>query len=266
MYNISLNIGVLKQTIGISSCNKVVVNVLKSKILTIPSVQIIKYVENPTYNIKITNNCIVFITPEKKYRWNGKLSCSDCFVFINAISYYIFFLHGYVCIHANAVLLKNRTAALIVGDFGAGKTTLCQLFKERGFLVCSGDQAVIQNKNSKLYIIAGSIVNKKDDHTDILDYNDCNVERVVSKIILLNGMCDFGNLTKNEIINSEIIPKRLSDYLFWPFYTPLISLTEGSLIKLYPKNMIPYRILFSSIQKIDSYRGDKQWIFEDILK
>lgn len=141
---------------------------------------------------------------------------------------------------------------------------MCHFSQNNGYKICAGDQSVIKVKDNRLYFVSGSIFDKFNGSLNFLDYDECNTVRPISLITILNGMSDNGNLSITILTNVNLISKRISNYLFWPYYTPCLSIEDNSFIKLYPSNMNGYNEFWMNINSLRLYRGDKRRIFEDI--
>jgi hypothetical protein len=85
-----------------------------------------------------------------------KISIEDSTtVFLGAVMAMVLRLRGMICLHASIVAVGSR-AVVILGDKGAGKSSMAAALAERGHTVLSDDVAVVTKSSSSYMAHAGS--------------------------------------------------------------------------------------------------------------
>ena len=237
--------------------------ILRRRLLSIPSIRIVPQCEKCSYIVEISDEKIVIIGG-LSFEFKGHISQSDGYVFIHALFYRIFYDCGYVCLHAGAVSNVDGEATLFVGEFGSGKSHLNHFFAKNGYEICSADHSLIKIENGRPMFVAGSCFDMFEEEASCLEYSKCNKKMPVAKILVLKGVQDGGQLDIKEVEGSSAIAKILSSYMFWPYFSGVLSMEKKCFSEMFPKNMSGYVRFWENIEKIYLCRGDKIKIFEAI--
>lgn len=263
MRNFYVKSDIIGKNVKIINTSNIGEDILMRRLLSVPSLKITKDCGNYAYIIEISNEK-VSVSGELSFEFEGGLSQSDSYVFIHAIFYRIFYDNGYICVHAGAVSDTRGNVTIFVGDFGSGKSCLNKFFAENGYEICSADHCLIKIENERLMFVSGSCFNMFEGVASCLEYQKCNKKMPISKIFVLQGVQDNGDLEVKEINNLETIAKKMSSHMFWPYFSGAISIKEKIFIRMFPKEMLHCLNFWKSIEKIYICRGDKAKIFESI--
>ncbi len=164
--------------------------------------------------------CYIYVLGRLIKKINSSISDRDCylvfyyFLYTALLKKNIFGIHG-------AVVSKDNNAHLIVGNFGAGKTTLTKEFSNVGYNINSADQTFLVANDNKLYMAQGSARVVYNKATEILDYNECNKFIKISSIICVDGMANGGDIVIMQELDNFRKLKVLSQYLLWITINPL---------------------------------------------
>lgn len=254
---------VINQNVKIINTSDIEDEFLLHRLASVPSLRIVQECEKFSCVVEISDDK-VSVKGNCLYEFRGRISKSDTYLFVHALFYNIFYISGYICIHAGAVFDNDGEVILFVGDFGAGKSHLNHFFSENGYKICSADHCLIEIEKGQPVFVSGSCFNKIKEYISQIDYSQCNAKRPIKKILFLQGIQDGGKVDFKEIKNIETIAQKLSTHVFWPYFSCAISMEEKSFMRMFPQNMQGYMSFWANIGKIYLCRGDKAKIFEAI--
>lgn len=155
--------------------------------------RIMMFDECDTYEnaILIENNKTTIDIFGKKEIINGRLVHTDLYQIINNVISNLINDESNIYIHS-VVIKNNKNTIMILGDFNAGKTTLCKFAEEKGYKIVSADQSWLQYNNN-LELHKGSLYMAYDNTYEIIEKIKENI--IIDKVLILidinNGLLKF---------------------------------------------------------------------------
>lgn len=173
------------------------------------------YITQNTVNI--TEN-FTYIKLDKFEKYiKGKIIKTDIYQILNNVIAMIVNKNNYILIHS-CVISKGDRGILLLGDFGAGKTTLAIESEKYGFVINSADQSILRiNEQNNLELVLGSKYMKYDTSFRILDKGLTRERIIINDVFFLVGICDYGESSIKEIKDFYHILKRLTPFVNWHF-------------------------------------------------
>ena len=209
--------------------------------------------------LHIYQNKIVCSIRNKCYK--VKFETSDIYVIIYAFIYSLINQHEYFGIHS-VLVEKNNECVLLLGNFGAGKTTLSIELEKYGWKILSGDQTFIKFENNSIRFCFGTNVMALNGN-DILIHKTGNSKKIVRHIIVIKGLAEGARSTINCFWKYEYAIRELWKYMLWPWNTLLIGQMKNYnfYLKPYSKKLECYLNTEANIN-INTYtiRGDPSQI------
>lgn len=181
--------------------------------------------------------------------------------------YQIFYFFIYNCfltekqsfIHST-VVSKNNNAYLILGTFGAGKTTLSLTLQKMGYEINSADHSLIEIKNNNIYLKYGTMRMKYNGKNSYLPYQNISKEIKIKKIIYLIGLCEKGIYTETYLNDSIRKAKKIYSSVTWVYTNPLVNYTNQLLNYISPTHIEFIENLSNSFCPMSVVRGDAKQV------
>lgn len=185
-----------------------------------PIIQKVSSINNESYYIEINRETIYCCLNNSKCVFNI-LNATDIYVIIYLFLYSIWSENNEYGIHSVAIK-KGNDCVLIIGDFGAGKTTLSLEFEQIGWSILSADQSVIRFENNRVIFSGGSKYVSYNDFDFFLSETPIN-NCVVNNIVVINGLAQNGDVKiKREMSRPNLI-KKVWNSMVWPWNIYLFS-------------------------------------------
>lgn len=164
--------------------------------------------EEPSITIKIK---------EEKFCFTD-IQVTDVYPILYGVFSYCAVCQKLLLIHSS-VVYKDQSTVMILGDFGSGKTFLCECFREKKWRIISADQTLIGNIGGKWFVLGGSIYLKTDTKEERLCFSGYPVR--LDNIIVLRGLANNGDVDIKKVKNYNGTIKKIIYALMWPYVTPL---------------------------------------------
>ncbi len=183
------------------------------------------------FTMFVKTNSIVINKNGKIFKLNVKIEYRDL--------YQIFYFFIYFCLNNSqrtfihsSVVVKNGKAILLLGTFGAGKTTLSLELQKHGYKIASADQSLIEIKDDKLFFTFGSKRYQYNGVNYFLNEEDIEIQAQISEICCLMGVCKNGEIVINEITDSIRKSKKIWASIIWAYTNPLINYSDVLIKKI----------------------------------
>ena len=205
----------------------------------------------------------VEIKLKNKYKvLHNQIIKTDLYTIINNVIAYLINDEKNIFIHGTIISKKGK-GILIVGNFGEGKSTLAEEYKENGYEINSTDQSWIQIEDNNAYLKRGSRFDIKDGNIFFINKKNINKKIRIEKVLRLVGVCDNGDVSYSENNNKYHNIKNLSYFCSWNYFLPIF--TDD--VELYDTNKNVKEFLKNFLNlgiKVIDVRGDKRLILKEI--
>ena len=181
----------------------------------------------PAREIILTKNNLT-IKYNKVVKTFNSISSTDIYPIIYNAIYKLMNTNDNIMMHSSVVSNKNNEGLLILGDFGAGKTTLMKEFISSGWIANSTDQSLLKIENDHLWFICGSTYYGNEVRN--IGYKNSISPVKINRILVIDAMTNNGDFIYNSVKDYKKKFRKIWPHMFWPWASPLLG--EEALIQI----------------------------------
>lgn len=144
--------------------------------------------------------------------------------------YQMFFAFVYTLSHRrqclplhSVVVSRDDQGLLILGGFGAGKTSLSIAFRQCGYKIHAGDHSICRVTGADLLCVQGTKRVLHDGVETLLDDAEVTQAVRIAKIVVVVGACQGGKVTEEPIGDEVTRARRLWPSVSWPYLSPMVG-------------------------------------------
>ncbi len=179
-------------------------------------------------SLVIDKNKIVITKDNEKLELNIVVNSRELYQIFYFFIYYVFTSLSTSFIHST-VVSNGSKACLILGTFGAGKTTLSLDLREEGMEINSADHTLIEIRNNALYATFGTMRVKYQDATEYLPLENINKPLKIDKVVFLIGVGEKGKVVSSKIADPIRKMKKIWNSIIWVYTNPLQNFSNAFL-------------------------------------
>lgn len=187
--------------------------------------------------------------------------------------YQIFYFYIYRCFNQDnqsfvhgAVVSKNGEGVLLLGTFGAGKTTLSFRLQNLGFEINSADHTLLQIIDNDLYAVSGTMRVKYNGNTSYIQPTLAKQKLKINRIMFLIGLSDGGQVVNTFVKDPIYKMKKFWNSIIWVYTNPLQNFSQELLKHITHSQTAFIKKLSQTVTPMYLVRGDSVKVAKQIKK